>query len=671
MSYGKFDILFKNQHDKFELQATASLGDILGETSLLTEDKHSARVIANLDSEVLMVKKTQFFKILNKFPQLAINLSRIEANRLKERFSHNNPLKTSNNSAITLHTYFGMRQHASAIALNILASMALITPKQKSLYVEILDEDSTSISKKHINAITKINEKLPTYKKYSIEQLTIPYFNNMYILPITNIKKATFLYQETNLAKFLSFLHHHFSYVFIHINSHYIKEKLFTSLSNQVNQIIIGVSSHFSSISKMRSNIKFIQNHYQDPDAPGEIKYYLQQIDTKLTKQNINISRQTNKKYSFNEKNSLRAFTKAHEKINMICSLPDVENYLQIQFDFKIRGFIDSLDQLLHKNSPFIRQNKTSELRKSFLSIARYLSNQTLGIAFGGGGARSLVAIGVTHVFEQHNIKPDYIAGTSMGAVIGALVAMGKTAQEINKIFKEDIHSDRAILSYTIPLFSFFQEKKANLLLKKYFEHIYIEDLHIPFSCVATDLLTGKEHRFNRGPLWVALRASISLPVVFPPVHWSGHFLIDGAAVNNVPGNILVEQGITHTIGIIPASSFDSKLSHTLSGLKYILKDLSSEKRTMTNLKDKVKFILRNIRRPLILAIANKAILIEGATLMQYLQEYFKYTVIFELGDFSIFDLSKREQLIKVGINITESHMKKIKDQFLLKQSHP
>lgn len=197
-----------------------------------------------------------------------------------------------------------------------------------------------------------------------------------------------------------------------------------------------------------------------------------------------------------------------------------------------------------------------------------------IGVVFGGGGAKGAAHIGVLKVLEEQRIPVDYVGGTSMGAIVGALYASGLSAAELEKVitaidwkdvFKGD--PDRRDIDYRRKREDFqnlrltvgikdgkvampkglIQDQKVNVLFETLMLHTSdIEDfdkLPIPYRAVAADLETGEMVVLKGGRLADAARASMSVPGAFPPIELDGRFLIDGGIVRNVPVDIVREMG--------------------------------------------------------------------------------------------------------------------------------
>lgn len=177
--------------------------------------------------------------------------------------------------------------------------------------------------------------------------------------------------------------------------------------------------------------------------------------------------------------------------------------------------------------------------------------SKTLGLALGSGGARGVAHAGVLLALEEAGITPDYITGCSMGAVIGGCYASGMRAEKIRDIILQLKARDVLDLA---PGFmsrkSVLRTKKIEDLLVNYLGEKNIEDMSIPFRCVATDLYSGKLHVFDKGPAALAIQASSSIPCVFKPVEYENMLLVDGGCLCRVPITQVKEMGADVVVAV-------------------------------------------------------------------------------------------------------------------------
>ncbi|MCX6005762.1 MAG: patatin-like phospholipase family protein [Chloroflexi bacterium] len=176
-----------------------------------------------------------------------------------------------------------------------------------------------------------------------------------------------------------------------------------------------------------------------------------------------------------------------------------------------------------------------------------------IGLALGSGAAKGIAHIGVIKALREANIPIDFIAGTSMGALVGACYAVNEELEVLEDLaLKSNLRKMARLLD---PKFTFIRVGLLNggrveNFLKPLIGDIDIRSCKIPFSAVATEIKTGTEVVLNEGSLLMAVRASISIPVVFVPVNYNGVYLIDGGVTNPVPADIVRSMGATFTIAV-------------------------------------------------------------------------------------------------------------------------
>jgi len=174
-----------------------------------------------------------------------------------------------------------------------------------------------------------------------------------------------------------------------------------------------------------------------------------------------------------------------------------------------------------------------------------------IGYALGGGAARGLSHIGVLKVLEEYGIYPDIIAGTSIGAIVGALYAGGYKPIEIEQIvlgldWKKLVY----LVDMTLPISGLLKGKRVVSLLTSILGDLTFSQLGYAFACVATDISNGAQVVLRDGSLIEAVRASISIPGIFTPVAIKGRYLVDGGLVNTVPVSVCREMGAGYVIAV-------------------------------------------------------------------------------------------------------------------------
>lgn len=197
-----------------------------------------------------------------------------------------------------------------------------------------------------------------------------------------------------------------------------------------------------------------------------------------------------------------------------------------------------------------------------------------IGLALGAGGARGLAHIVILEALEELKIKPSVIAGSSIGAIIGAFYAAGFTTKQMHKILDEiiygtksrfwEIHKKSDFIKYfelldpTIKTGGLLRGEKLISFLGDKIKVSVFNDLEIPFKVIATDYHKKSQVVLDKGDLLTAIRASYALPFLFPPVRRDGVLLIDGGMVNPLPFDVLRDQ-CDITIAIDVSATKDGK----------------------------------------------------------------------------------------------------------------
>ena len=164
-------------------------------------------------------------------------------------------------------------------------------------------------------------------------------------------------------------------------------------------------------------------------------------------------------------------------------------------------------------------------------------NNKNVALVLSSGGPRGFAYIGAIEALEEHGYTITSIAGTSMGSLVGGIYAAGKLAEFKEWLYSLDAWEVFSLMDLSIGKNHFVKGDKVIDAIMQIVPNINIEDLPIPYCAVATDLYTGREVLFDYGPLFRAIRASISIPSLFRPVKFGLTTLIDGAITNCLPLN--------------------------------------------------------------------------------------------------------------------------------------
>ena len=201
-----------------------------------------------------------------------------------------------------------------------------------------------------------------------------------------------------------------------------------------------------------------------------------------------------------------------------------------------------------------------------------------IGLVFGGGGAKGAAEVGVLKVLEEAGVQVDYIAGTSIGSIVGGLYAAGYTAKELETMFQTQewlsLLTDRKASLSNEPyqtidgvtyIFGFpVMDRNSNIFGVMKGESVEqmldsmlsvkgcknFESLQIPFSCVTADIRAAQEVVISKGSVSKAMRASMSIPGIFKPVKLDDRLLVDGGMLNNLPVDVCRKMGADIVIAI-------------------------------------------------------------------------------------------------------------------------
>jgi NTE family protein len=190
--------------------------------------------------------------------------------------------------------------------------------------------------------------------------------------------------------------------------------------------------------------------------------------------------------------------------------------------------------------------------------VARLLTRRGVGLVLSGGGARGFAHLGIIRALREARVPIDFVGGVSIGAIIAAGVAMGWSDDEMRQRYRRSFVDTNPVNDYTFPLVALTRGRKVTRLLQQEYGDTLIEDLRQPFFCISADLATGSAFEHRAGPLAQALRASVAIPGVMPPVFRGDHILVDGATINNLPVDVMQR----HAPGLVIGSDVGADHAH-------------------------------------------------------------------------------------------------------------
>lgn len=273
-----------------------------------------------------------------------------------------------------------------------------------------------------------------------------------------------------------------------------------------------------------------------------------------------------------------------------------------------------------------------------FFNIFR--KKKKVGLALCGGGARAFSHIGVLKVLEELGVDIKAIAGTSMGAIIGAIYCSGKGIKEMETyVHSMDWKSFLLFSELSLSRRGLINWRRLEVELKKFLEDKTFKDCRIKFCCVATELITGKKVILSKGKLIDAVKSSFSIPGFLPPVCVDDRVFIDGGIIEPLPTESLKRMGVNYIIA--------SSITLDRDREKYIMDAEGCRKQ------NKNKLSIRNILDTS-LSIVQREMTRDSLNIADIKIEP-------EVGDFGFFDLTKGDEIIQRGEDAARKKIREIK----------
>jgi NTE family protein len=188
--------------------------------------------------------------------------------------------------------------------------------------------------------------------------------------------------------------------------------------------------------------------------------------------------------------------------------------------------------------------------RTDLARIARTIAGLSVGLVLSGGGARAYAHVGAIRALHEAGVPIDFLGGASMGAIVAAAVAMGWDDDEIDVRIKKAFVDTSPVDDIAFPLIAMTLGEKVRARLREHFGDTQISDLWLPFFCVSSNLTSGAYQLHRRGSLRHALRASIAIPGLLPPVTQDNNVLVDGAVMKTFPADIMRSMHLGPIVGV-------------------------------------------------------------------------------------------------------------------------
>lgn len=481
-------------------------GDYVGIISLLTGEPHSVTVRVINDSFVLKIDKPNFDSLLKEIPQLAIHLSQTLSRRLKRKDLGHKAIFES-----TIISVYGVAKGVgrTMYAVNLAISLACETRKKAML----IDMSRTG---EEISRILRIEKRLSpvdlrtlSFDYEAVRQQVIKDEEcGIHLLNIAHNPQEPS--EITQIIPLLSYLASEFHYIVVDLPLDMDKTVYDALIQSDLIHLVTDCSEH-----NLRATGRLINElgkTVRDPEK--KIKAIINEFDVDNKSEHIKLL--GHKEYA---------------------ALPH----------------LGLLAAVMSAGLPPILAVPDSSYSKAVRRVAREIGQVIVGLALSSGAALGLAHIGVIKVLEREKIPIDFIAGSSVGALIGAFWASGMDANALEKIALK-FRKKWALLNLAdfsaFPLLGFLRGQNLTKFLKENLGRKTFHDTRIPIKITACKLRARELVILDEGSLVDAVRASCSIPALFEPYRKQEDYLIDGGILDPVPVDVLVQLGATKIIAV-------------------------------------------------------------------------------------------------------------------------
>ncbi len=489
-----------------------------GIISLLTGEHHSLTFQALNDSVILKINKDDFAVILKAVPKLGIEFSRSLSRRVRNQVIRS---KTVFESTI-ISVYSPVKgSGSSTFAINLALSLQRET-KRKVIFIGV---NAPSLD---VNPGTSGgSNSAPSWKKTPImlkdilgnaEKIKASITKDEIAIDLINIQINP---QDAEVVRKIS--------------------QFITSLTNDYHYVVVDLPNDRDEVvfeTLLQSDHVYLLSQDENEDLLL-VKHVIERLKESL-------------KLNFDK-----------DKVQFVLSCIQPKCFLsyrdvQQALDYPVSHALPYM-QAAELNTPVVcsamsilTPGLTSEYARATSYLARRIGGVLVGVVLGGGAALGVAHVGVIRVLEKENIPVDMIVGSSIGALIGALWATGRNAEQLEVVARE-FESKKSLSKLIDPVFpkaAFVGGKAIERWLRKHLGHATFMGAAIPLKVVAYDLLHREEIVISEGSLVDAVRKSIAIPGVIAPIQQKEKLIIDGGVLNPLPTNVLVNAGIKKIIAI-------------------------------------------------------------------------------------------------------------------------
>jgi NTE family protein len=477
-------------------------GKYFGIISLLTAEPHSVTAQALNDSHILVIEKDDFDFIIKKIPALALDLSRTLSRRLKRKDMHQKNIFES-----TIISVFSSYSQAgkTMYVLNLGLSLAKETHKSAVILDIALSDKVHSLPQKFgveakgLDLSANVADNPQSAKSFILKTRYGIDLACFYIHPEDERSVQ-------RLVAILSILVNDYHYIILDLPS--LLDRSVFSILNQSDLIHILTSPEPVDLKRTSNLIQRLK-----------VRFRFQEDKIRIIINEYKFSKITHEE-------QMGIIGK-----NIFATLPKIE---------------------FQSGDILVLDDPDCEYAKAIRRISRQLGESLVGLALGVGVGYGFCHIGVLRVFEEENIPIDIITGSSVGALIASLWAIGKSSHEIMEITKEFREPKHiwGLVDLTFPFSGFIKGNKLYQFLKKHIGDKTFYDTKIPLRIVASDVKQKEPRVFEKGLIIDAIMASCAMPGVFTPFKIKGEMLFDGGIISPLPTEILLKMGVKKIIAV-------------------------------------------------------------------------------------------------------------------------
>ncbi len=493
---GRFRLFTKSKaHNAGTTLAYLYRGDHFGETSLLMNRPHSLSIEAKRNGLVLRLEKEDFLKLIQDIPSISLHLNRSLGHRLTKKDNEER------------------RHEIKLVALNACSTSPEAVQFWLDFAVALVEETKRKV------VLVDFAQELHPKMMEAFQKSSVPSFNLLEVDP----------YEGSNVKS--SAIEHPQGYHYLHAPTKGVEDK---------------------DEKKIATLLAFLAYRYDHIllRLPGEINHVsfkaLRQSDSVLI-------------YCDSNSSELNACANLAKELQQSFGFSPSEILILIPDDRGVNRLTFTEKENILGLRIFAQVPSKTDRQDRYQATLRYLAKEQagslIGLALGSGAAYGLAHIGVLRVLEQEGITVDVVAGSSIGALIGALWAGGYDANALETIAKSIDKKNGffkliGFQDFSIAHRGFLKGEQVARFIESYLGDKTFQDLRIPTKVVAANLFTSEEVVFESGRVADAIRASISIPGIFRPVHYQKQHLIDGGVVDPLPVRVLSGMGVKKIIAV-------------------------------------------------------------------------------------------------------------------------